>query len=89
MVEVIVKIFRLLFLTETDLKSFIMYCNKVRQWNKQIVVEHYRSVFHNNYEIIRLIYKDLNDSEVFCFQTNWSLAQVFKSYYTYISIISI
>ena len=52
LVKVTVQNFRLLFLTETDLNSFFMYCDKVRQWNKQTVVEHYRSVFQNNYETL-------------------------------------
>ena len=50
LVEVTVQNFRLLFLTETDLKSFSRNYDNARQWNKQTVVEHYRSVFHNNYE---------------------------------------
>ena len=36
--------FRLLFLSETDLKNFLRYCDKLRQWNKQAVLEHYRLV---------------------------------------------
>ena len=49
LVEITVQKFRLLFLTETDLKSFFRYCDKLRQWNTQTVVEHYRSVLHNDF----------------------------------------
>ena len=35
LVEETVRNFRVLFLTETDLKSFLMYCDKFRQWNQQ------------------------------------------------------
>ena len=44
--------FTLLFLTETELKGFLRYCNKLRQWNKQTVVEHFGLVLHNNHEIM-------------------------------------
>ena len=52
---------RLLFLTETYLKSILRYCDKLRQLS---AVEHYRSVLPNNHEIEKWIHKDLNDSEV-------------------------
>ena len=41
--------FRLLYLIETDLKSLLRCCDKLRQWNKQTVVEHYRSILYNNH----------------------------------------
>ena len=52
LVEATVQSFRLLFLTETDLKSLLRYYEKLRQWNKQTVAENYRSVLHNNHEIM-------------------------------------
>ena len=52
LVEVTVQNFRLLLLVETDLKRFFSYCDKLRQWNKQTVVEHYRYIPHNDFLII-------------------------------------
>ena len=56
---------RLFFLTEIDLKILLKYCDKLRQSNKQTVVEHYFSVLRNNHESMYVIpSKDLNDSKV-------------------------
>ena len=63
LVEATVQNFRLLFLAETDLKSFLRHCNKLWQWNKQTMVEYYSLVF-TNHEIMSWFHKDLNDSEV-------------------------
>ena len=52
LVEAAMQNFRLPFLTETEFKSFLRYCNNLREWNKQTVVEHYRSALHNNQEIM-------------------------------------
>ena len=51
-IEVAVQNFRLLFLVETFLKSFLRYCDKLRQLNKQTVVEHYRTVLLEKQEMI-------------------------------------
>ena len=51
LVEATVQNFTLLFFTETDLKSFLRYCDKFQQGNEQTVVEHYCLVLHNNKEI--------------------------------------
>ena len=50
--EVTVQNFRFLFLIETDLKGFSRYYYKLRLRNKATVVKHYRSVIHNNHEIM-------------------------------------
>ena len=52
LVEATVQNFRLLFLTGIDLKSFLRYCDKLQQWNKQTVVENYCEVLHNIHEIM-------------------------------------
>ena len=52
LVEVTVQNLRLFFVIETDFKSFLRYCDKLPPQSKQVAVKHYRSVFHNNHEIM-------------------------------------
>ena len=49
--EIPVHNLRLHFLTQTDLKSFLKYYDKLRQWIEQ-TVEHYQSLLHNSHEIM-------------------------------------
>ena len=56
--------FQIAFPYRNWLLSFLRYRDKLRQRNKQTVVEHYLSVLHNNHEIMSWFFKDLNDSEV-------------------------
>ena len=56
--------FQIAFPCRNWLKNFLRYCNKLRQWNKQTVSEHYHLVLHNNHEIKQWLHKDFNDSEV-------------------------
>ena len=51
MVETTVQNFRLLFFIEIYFKGLLRYCDKLRQGNKQIFVEYYRSGLNINHEI--------------------------------------
>ena len=79
LVEVTVQNFRLFFLT--DLKRFSRYCNKLGQFNKQTLGEHFRSVLQSNQEIMSWLRKYLNDSEVLI--VFWALPQLLKADNTY------
>ena len=50
----------------TDLKSFFKCYDKLLQWNKQTVVEHYRFVLHNDFLIIimKWLHRYSNDTEI-------------------------
>ena len=86
--------FRLLRVIETDLKSFLRYCDKLSPWNKQTVIEYYGTLLHNDHEIIKWLHKDSGlrfkwFRSFNCFQAYWALAQFLEADNIYISIISL
>ena len=70
--------FRLLFLIESDLQSFLKYCDNLRQWNKQTVVEIYRWYFIITMKLLNHFIKFKWYLSVNCFQANWALMQLLK-----------